>query len=561
MFRRTSENLPQDPCFPADLHALGYKVNELGQFVEVEPAEGTAADFFDFYHTDSERANEVRKEAMHECARKEILERLSELGVKPLFVYGQKFTQVKPGVPYVSILATNLAVLKKKKDVLVIVNEHKQDLGIWAYRLLLWQAGIEGGSAVGMVKKLKAWQSMSANDSSVSIEAAELVMKKLKLAGNNEENTNASANTPGVIILNPGQLRYSHKEHRGMSQDTWLARPKTWAMGESLVIHEVHNRVPGHENPEAHIRSVLEHVVPVITSENVRLYFVGLSDGGENLLKYLDDKLFSDHEAPIGANLEGVALIQPTHLPYQLKSVSLGHFLASPGARSWVSSDKPKGELLIVPSSPITHFTSGASSMIAEAGTTGGRKDSGSDTSTSTPIPIPGARTRADSIQPSRVVGPEVNPSVQSRISDSNTLVGDSPALEHSMQSLPSDSWSLDQRGPWATRSRAGTTDSNAAVSTGDPSDPSDLNADIALAKEAGYESPDLDIESYPYHEDPVSCPTFSAGVEEVSELLWPTVMDDVLEWFKSLSEYADEREKSILASQQMMDLHGSWES
>ncbi|KAK1055587.1 hypothetical protein LTR74_015552 [Friedmanniomyces endolithicus] len=558
MFRRTSENLPQDPCFPADLHALGCKANELGQFVEAEPTEGKAAEFFDFYHTDSERANEVRKEAMHECARKEILERLSELGVKPLFVYGQKFTEVKPGVPYVPILATDLAVLKGKKDVIVIVNEHKQDLGIWAYRLLLWQAGIEGGSAVGMVKKLKAWQSMSAIDSSVSIEAAEQVMKKLKLHGINEENTNASANTPGVIILNPGQLLYSHKEHRGMSQDTWLARPKTWAMGESIDIDEVHNRVPGHENPGAHIRSVLENLIAAITNENVRLYFIGLSDGGEHLLKYLDGKLFADHEAPIGANLEAVALIQPTHLPHQLKSVSLGHFLAGPGARSWVSSDKPKRELLVVPSSPITHFASGASSLIAEAGTTGDRKDSGSDTSTSTPIPIPGTRNRADSIVPSGVVSADVHPPVQSRVSDSYSFVMESPALEHSMQSLPSDSGSLDQSGPPATRSNAGTTDWNADVSS---EDPSDSNDELAFAREAGYESPDPDLESYPYHEDPVSCPTFSAGVEEVSELLWPAVMVDVLEWFKSLSEYADEREKRMLASQQMMDLHGSWES
>ncbi|KAK0937930.1 hypothetical protein LTR29_010495 [Friedmanniomyces endolithicus] len=558
MFRRTSENLPQDPSFPADLHALGYKVNELGQFVEAEPAEDKAADFFDYYHTDSDRANEVRKEAMQECARKEIMERLSELGVKPLFVHGKDFGKVKPEVPHVAILATELAVLKEKKDVLVVVNEHKQDLGIWAYRLLLWQDGIDGGSAVGMVRKLKAWQSMSASESSVSIEAAVQVMKKLKLVGINDDTTNDRANTPGVIILNPGQLRYSHKEHRGMSQDTWLARPKAWAMAESIAVDEVHNRVPGHESPEAHIRSVLEHVVPAITSENVRLYFVGLSDGGEHLLNYLDDKLVADHEASIGANLEAVALIQPTHLPTQIKSVSLSHFLAGPGARSWVSSDRPKGELLIVPSSPITQFTSGASSMMAEAGTTGGRKDSGSNTSTSTPIPIPGTRDRADSIVPSGVVNPGRPPPPQRKISDSYTLVEDSPTLERSMQSLPSETGSLVQSQAPATRSRASTTESQTDASAKNPSDSTN---DLVQPKEDVYDFPDPDLNPYPYHEDPVSCPTFSAGVEETSELLWPAVMDDVLEWFKGLSEYADEREKSMVASQQMMDLHGSWES
>jgi len=37
-----------------------------------------------------------------------------------------------------------------------------------------------------------------------------------------------------------------------------------------------------------------------------------------------------------------------------------------------------------------------------------------------------------------------------------------------------------------------------------------------------------------------VSCPTFSSGVEGgVTEVIWPSVMDDVLEWFREVREMA----------------------
>ncbi|TKA74246.1 hypothetical protein B0A55_05684 [Friedmanniomyces simplex] len=545
MFRRTSENLPADPSFPAELHALGYKVNQLGQFVEAESEEGEPADFFDFYHTDNERANDVRKEAMHECARREVVERLSELGVDVLYAHGETFAEVRPEGPHVAILATELEALREKREVLVVVNEHMQDLGIWAYRLLMGEAGIEGGSAVGLVKKLQGWQSTT----------VEVAIKNLKLDGINQKSTEDGANSPGVIILNPGELLYSHKLNRSMSQATWLARPMTSAIGEATRIDEVHNRVPGHETSEAHVRTMLEHIVPAITSEEVRLFFVGLSDGSEHLLKYLDDKLFADNQAPIGSNLEAVALIQPTHVPEQLKSVSLGTFLAAAGTRSYISSDRPKGELLVMPHSPITHHTDGTSSLMLEAEGTHDREGSRSDTSTSTPIPIPGTCDQADPFEQVATNSQDSHRSLQSKISDSYSFPKSASALQRSMHSLPSDTGIYDLSRAMAIRPRANTTDSKLAASTNDLAQSND---DLALSKEGGYGFPDPDLEPYPYYNDPVSCPTFSAGVEEVSEVIWPTVMDSVLEWFKALSEYADEREQRMLGSQQMKDGGGS---
>ena len=41
---------------------------------------------------------------------------------------------------------------------------------------------------------------------------------------------------------------------------------------------------------------------------------------------------------------------------------------------------------------------------------------------------------------------------------------------------------------------------------------------------------------SYDYSKELVSCPTFSSGVD-VAELIWPTVMDHVLDFFKNQAE------------------------
>lgn len=150
MFRRNDTNLPEDVGWPTNLAELGFKLNDKGQFVKIrkdgdigsDEAEGKPVEVFDFYGSDSERSNEMRKEAMHRCAKQEMIRELEELGVKQLYLNGQAFREVKPEGPHVIILTTQLDELKDKKDVIVVVNEHKQDLGVWAYRTLMREGGM-----------------------------------------------------------------------------------------------------------------------------------------------------------------------------------------------------------------------------------------------------------------------------------------------------------------------------------------------------------------------------------------------------------------------------------
>lgn len=158
MFVHTGENLPQDPRYAADLAKLGYKVDENKQIVSMERAH-----HFIYFHTSSDRANEKRKEAMHHCARGLVKQELAELGVVEVFLGGEKGREIlgvgpkeKPKVKHLPILISEPENLRKKRDVIVVIGEPSENIGIWAWRHLLTSGGIEGGSAVGLVKKLIA---------------------------------------------------------------------------------------------------------------------------------------------------------------------------------------------------------------------------------------------------------------------------------------------------------------------------------------------------------------------------------------------------------------------
>ena len=157
MFIHTGENLPQDPDYPADLAKLGYEVNKEKQIVSISPEQH----FFTFFHTSSVRANEIRKEAMHESVRGLVMMELADLGVVQVYLGGDKGKEIlgvgaegKLKEKHLPILATKLEELKGKRDVVVVIGEPTEDLGIWAWRHLMTDGGIEGGSAVGLVKKL-----------------------------------------------------------------------------------------------------------------------------------------------------------------------------------------------------------------------------------------------------------------------------------------------------------------------------------------------------------------------------------------------------------------------
>ncbi|KAF2861518.1 hypothetical protein K470DRAFT_206446, partial [Piedraia hortae CBS 480.64] len=307
-FRRLSTDLPKDPVYPADLKELGFKQTDDGHFVNIETGE-----YFAYRHTNNDRANEVRREAMTQCIRSAVFEALKEFDIKPLYCHGDTYSETADG-PAVPILTTSRQSLKAKREVVMLVGEYNHDLGIFAYRLLMNEGGMEEGSVIGLLKQLQTL-----------------------------------ARPPGVIIFNPGQLLYSHKEKQAMSQTSWLARNKESALHEHYRIHPVHNYVTGHTTPNEHVATVLKYVVPEITHEGAKLYTIAISDGCENMLKAIDVQLEEDSDAWIGGAVEAFALMQTTHRPHEIKNAALRMFLNLRG-RGWVTAlDVPPGKLIALP--------------------------------------------------------------------------------------------------------------------------------------------------------------------------------------------------------------------
>ena len=131
MFARENANMPKDPEFPLNLEELGFKVNEEGKFVQISNP-SKAPPRYVKGNADGGRTNDVYLEAVNMCARKAVADGLAEFGVKKVYLKGADGAQVAEGKPkdkHISIFTTDLKELKGKRDVLIVIGEHTQDMG------------------------------------------------------------------------------------------------------------------------------------------------------------------------------------------------------------------------------------------------------------------------------------------------------------------------------------------------------------------------------------------------------------------------------------------------
>ncbi|KAF7184939.1 hypothetical protein HII31_13751 [Pseudocercospora fuligena] len=346
MFRL--ERPPPEPKYEADLEKLGFRLNEKYQFIE-------NGGVFDFYHTDNDQANELRKEAFHTAARIKIAEVLRErCGVQELYLTGSKYHYERPQEPHVSILCTKVSELKKKHDIVVIIGEASEDAGIWAWRVAGKEGGIESGSAIGVAARLQSF-GQGMRDDDFEDEREEPEVRANQVGKESEKDT-----TPGLIVLNPGQLLYSHEMNKNMTHTSWLHRRRPHALSDPCVIDPMHNRVKSHQDAETHLHTCFEHVLQQIMPDGARLYCIMIGDGSTHGLHVLDQILMNKNPTEIrGGKLEAVALIEPQHeagevtdqpdSPLGLFCEHFKDFLARQG-RSWVTSDSvPKGEYVAFP--------------------------------------------------------------------------------------------------------------------------------------------------------------------------------------------------------------------
>ena len=448
MFVRKNSQLPQEPTYATNLTDLGYKLNSQNQIVKIANPDET----FSFYLTDNDRANMLHKEAMHTAVRDIIKTQLESFGVKEIYLTGEDGTEVtmeKREGKHLPMFVTEPSALKKKKDVIVVVGEHMQDPGIWAWRTVTGKGGLDGGSAVGMVKHLQK----------------EVTMAPGSLTASNETTQESK---PGIIILNPGQQFYSHAHNTAMTQVSWLSRRRPNALASDYKIDRKHNFIPGHTTAAKHLETVFCHVLPGLVRKNVRLYVVGIADGAENFIKYLDAALMAQPDAWIGRAVVAMAFMDPTHAVEDVQSEVCKDLLLE-RARSYVKSDRPMGAVVNLPGAEIeiTHW---------EGGKEGDVK----------------AKLKDENLEPGRETS-EGGGEGAARTS-ALTLSEHPQDVEQSQKG--GEMTKLSEYPEWDK--------------------PSENDA------EAGVTS---------YAREKVSCPTFSAGVD-TTELIWPAVMKACLGWF-----------------------------
>jgi hypothetical protein len=213
-----------------------------------------------------------------ECSRQETEKRLSALGLDRIYL--PEFTTTKPNGPHVAILAPSPEILKNRKRVIVLINDSIQDLGILAYRQMQRELGLNGGSVVNFVKEL------------VKRSASEDTTGKYQDIFEDGFKLQDDADTPALVVLNTGQLLYSHKYNRAMTLRSWSGLPRKSVAHDMIKAHDEENRVPGHRSPKEHVKTVFDSILcnPDRVAPGAELYVIAIEGGTESLLNILGEE-------------------------------------------------------------------------------------------------------------------------------------------------------------------------------------------------------------------------------------------------------------------------------
>jgi hypothetical protein len=187
-----------------------------------------------------------------------------------LFFPGLTLEPPKERVPFVPIYVTSSEFLKHRRRVLIIINDDCQDLGVLSYRIILRGDGITAGSVLAIVKELKR-RSVDSHTG------------------------DTSNSPPGLVVMNPGQLRFDWTHNQPITLSSWNLLSK-----ESLLHHPPRvspdNIIPKHASSKEHIRTVFKEFINnrKFIDSNAELYVIAIDNGGSNFLEVLQEDCKKD---------------------------------------------------------------------------------------------------------------------------------------------------------------------------------------------------------------------------------------------------------------------------
>ena len=313
-FSRTDFDLPEDVSFPADLTELGLKRDLRWRYVQIDNED--EFDEYDIYP--SKEINDKRHEAVHEAIRNDVYGLLGNMGIKQIYVHDKDVSvtsEIPEQKPKIKMLYGGFeGVEHSSNEIYVIVGDTRRELGIFSRLITDTAGGPLEGTVLGVAKKLQTHGDLDG--------------------------------LPAMLVLNPGELLYSYESKSCMTQDTWNTRKRPNAFSEQYAVKEA-NKAPGHATPQEHVKTVLEDILPqLVKGQHNSLHIIAIGDGGESVLKYLDDKLTEDPKAKIAKlALVSIALVNSSHEEENIQTPQLKKFMAKHG-RAWVSSSEPKNKIL-----------------------------------------------------------------------------------------------------------------------------------------------------------------------------------------------------------------------
>ena len=161
--------------------------------------------------------------------------------------------------PHVPIYTSaNLATAKR---VIILFYELKDDLGVFAHRIVGGRGGVNAGSAINFVKHIQTLHTSSSNTL-----------------------------PPGVILANMGQLLWCRSLKKAVTQMSWLALPQKSAVEAPYNIDPIKNTVPLNRTRDEHCAYIFNHVVEQLCQKDAKLDIIGVSDGAMRVSAFFNNE-------------------------------------------------------------------------------------------------------------------------------------------------------------------------------------------------------------------------------------------------------------------------------
>ncbi|APA15947.1 hypothetical protein SS1G_09155 [Sclerotinia sclerotiorum 1980 UF-70] len=306
MFRRLPSGLPKDPKFEPTLEGLGYFINEKDEIRSIENPKA----YFKFFLTKNDRYNQLHREAMNHAIRDIVMERLLNLGLQKVLLP----LNVTETSPHIHILtSSNLSTASR---VIILFYEPKDDIGIFAHRILGGAGGINTGSAVNIVKYIQEKGACS------------------------EE-----SEPPAIILANMGQIYWYRRGQKPVTLMTWSALPQSSCVEKTTRLDAIKNTVPGNRTTDEHIDYIFNHVIEELMPKVAKIDVIGVSEGAMGVSRFLDDL---ENWKKWGSRMQALAALATWWHSIDYKNPLFLKWLEARG-RIYMNSPEPEGTYLAGP--------------------------------------------------------------------------------------------------------------------------------------------------------------------------------------------------------------------